>query len=162
MDPPDNQSLARDLFSHVLVCFLISLLGFCCFGVLVARACPRSARQLLHYALLSSGVVCRLLSPWTLISIVSGLRDSLPFSSFSGSFLECEREREHRYSACLRWISAKTIMHSVHHYFVTVLVILVFTLSEFFFDLILLFIMILKEKKMFLLITLFSLTIMYS
>lgn len=63
VEPPDNQSLARDLFSHVLVCFLISLLGFCCFGVWVARACPRSARQLLHYALLSSGVVCRLLSP---------------------------------------------------------------------------------------------------
>lgn len=92
VDPPDNQSLARDLFGYVLVCFLISLLGFCCFGVWVARACPRSARQLLHYALLSSGIVCRLLSPWTLISIVSGLRDSFPFSSFSGSFLEKEKK----------------------------------------------------------------------
>lgn len=39
------------------------------------------------YALLSSGFVWMLLSPCTLISIVSGLRDSFPFSSFSGSFL---------------------------------------------------------------------------
>lgn len=39
------------------------------------------------YALLSSGFVWMLLSPCTLISIVSGLRDSFPFSSFSGNFL---------------------------------------------------------------------------
>ena len=42
---------------------------------------------LFFYALLSSGFVWMLLSLCTLISIVSGLRDSFPFSSFSGSFL---------------------------------------------------------------------------
>ncbi len=48
------------------------------------------------YALLSSGFVWMLLSLCTLISIVSGLRDSFPFSSFSGSFLRLKGERKHR------------------------------------------------------------------
>lgn len=46
------------------------------------------------YALLSSGFVWMLLSVCTLISIVSGLRDSFPFSSFSGSFLWMVREKK--------------------------------------------------------------------
>lgn len=45
------------------------------------------------YALLSSGFVRMLLSLCTLISIVSGLRDSFPFSSFSGNFLRRRRKR---------------------------------------------------------------------
>lgn len=45
------------------------------------------------YALLSSGFVWMLLSLCTLISIVSGLRDSFPFSSFNGSFLKGEGEK---------------------------------------------------------------------
>lgn len=45
------------------------------------------------YALLSSGFVWMLLSLCTLISIVSGLRDSFPFSSFSGSFLRRKKEQ---------------------------------------------------------------------
>lgn len=47
------------------------------------------------YALLSSGFVRMLLSLCTLISIVSGLRDSFPFSSFSGNFLR-RRGRKRR------------------------------------------------------------------
>lgn len=46
------------------------------------------------YALLSSGFVWMLLSLCTLISIVSGLRTSLPFSSFSGSFLQRQRNAQ--------------------------------------------------------------------
>lgn len=51
------------------------------------------------YALLSSGFVWMLLSLCTLISIVSGLRDSFPFSSFSGSFLRWKqrKEKKHRH-----------------------------------------------------------------
>lgn len=49
------------------------------------------------YALLLSGFVWMLLSLCTLISIVSGLRDSFPFSSFSGSFL---RERKKHRGGC--------------------------------------------------------------
>lgn len=52
------------------------------------------------YALLSSGFVWMLLSLCTLISIVSGLRDSFPFSSFSGSFLRTAREKKRKKTGC--------------------------------------------------------------
>lgn len=48
------------------------------------------------YALLSSGFVWMLLSLCTLISIVSGLRDSFPFSSFSGNFLRGIKRKQRR------------------------------------------------------------------
>lgn len=50
------------------------------------------------YALLSSGFVWMLLSLCTLISIVSGLRDSFPFSSFSGSFLRCQNKTKNKHT----------------------------------------------------------------
>lgn len=76
------------LFSSVVVS-----LGF---GLVIRmffwwRGGPTLFFSLFFYALLSSGFVWMLLSLCTLISIVSGLRDSLPFSSFSGSFLQGER-----------------------------------------------------------------------
>lgn len=84
---PDEESLTKDLTIdwRVLACILVCWLAI---GLRVAHfACSFRRSQGLHYALLSSCVMCRLLSPWSLISIVSGFRVSLPFSSFSGNFL---------------------------------------------------------------------------
>ncbi len=92
---PDDESLTKDLTIgwRVLACILISLLAI---GLRVAHfACSLRGQQGLHYALLSSCVMCKLLSPRTLISIVSGFNVSLPFSSFSGNFLwKKEKKRQ--------------------------------------------------------------------
>lgn len=52
---------------------------------------PLGWECVLYYALPSSCFMWRLWSPCTLISIKSGLRTSLPFSSFSGSFLRLQK-----------------------------------------------------------------------
>lgn len=92
---PDDESLTKDLTIgwRVLACILISLLAI---GLRVAHfACSLRGQQGHHYALLSSCVMCRLLSPRSLISIVSGFSVSLPFSSFSGNFLwKKEKKRQ--------------------------------------------------------------------
>ena len=61
------------------------------------------------YALLSSSFVWMKLSPCTLISIISGLRDSFPFSSFSGSFLRGERKRNEFKITCITTAITKHI-----------------------------------------------------
>lgn len=103
--------IAINRYGILLHCFPV--LSFLWVLVLWSECSFGGERGRPSYALLSSGFVWMLLSLCTLISIVSGLRDSFPFSSFSGSFLQRNRRKkwmcncsgncrnpEHTYSWC--------------------------------------------------------------
>ncbi len=92
VDLSQNRSLCLHLniFTHPFsFIFRFSFMIFSAFYIW-SEFVPAGIVSGLHYALLSSCFVWMLLSVWTLISIKSGFSPSLPFSSFSGSFLQSE------------------------------------------------------------------------